>query len=128
MVTYNKPLGSPFTQACSSFRLAKDCTDKKTPKVPSREGIAGETAIKLMHKEIGICIELYTTVLPAVFLALVFCRYQIFWRSVFPVGITNLAGTPFFRMKGGLAVSKRGSRQKNDTEMYRPRFPLVLVW
>ena len=30
---------------------------KGLPKVPPREGIAGETVIKLMHKEIGSCIS-----------------------------------------------------------------------
>ncbi len=36
-----------------------------------------------------------------------FAGIRFTWRSVFPVGITNLAGTPF-SAKGGLAVSKRG--------------------
>ncbi len=89
------------------------------------------------------------TVLPAVFSVSVFCRYQIYLAvGIFPVGITNLARTHFFRKRGAgctkkgaeapffprkegqcpLFEGKRGSRQKNDTEMYRPRFPSVFVW
>jgi hypothetical protein len=45
--------GSPLYSSLQFIPLAK--TDKGTPKVPPREGIAGETAIKLMHKKIGIC-------------------------------------------------------------------------
>ncbi len=39
--------GSPLYSSLQFIPLAKE--------VPPREGIAGETAIKLMHKEIGIC-------------------------------------------------------------------------
>jgi hypothetical protein len=44
-----------------------------------------------------------------------FFRYRYFagirfiWRSVFPVGITNLAGTPFFRKRGAGCIKKGAS-------------------
>ncbi len=77
------------------------------------------------------------------------CKTTLFnWAVGILVGITSLAGTPFFRktgagcikkgagapffpQKGGqcpLFEEKSGSRQKNDTKMYRLRFPLVSVW
>ncbi len=49
------------------------------------------------------------TVLPAVFLVSVFCRYQIYLAVgmyIFPVGITNLAGTPCFRKRGAGCIKK----------------------
>jgi hypothetical protein len=80
------------------------------------------------------------------------CQYfagiRFNWAVGISVGITSLAGTPFFRKRGAgcikkgaiapfsphkggkcpLFEGKRGSQQKNDTKMYRPRFPSVSVW
>ncbi len=92
-------------------------------------------------------IELYTTVLPAVFLVSVFCRYQIYWAAGILVGITSLAGTPFSRKRGAGCIKKEPMppfplkmgagapflrengipAPQNDTKMYRPRFPPVSV-
>jgi hypothetical protein len=47
-------------------------------------------------------------VLPAVFWYQYFAGIRFIWRSVFPVGITNLAGTPFFR-KRGAGCNKKGA-------------------
>ncbi len=35
-----------------------------------------------------------------------FAGIRFIWRSVFPVGITNLAGTPFFRKRGAGCIKK----------------------
>jgi hypothetical protein len=35
-----------------------------------------------------------------------FASIRFTWRSVFPVGITNLAGTPFFRKRGAGCIKK----------------------
>jgi hypothetical protein len=35
-----------------------------------------------------------------------FAGIRFIWRSVFPVGITNLAGTPFFRKRGAGCMKK----------------------
>jgi hypothetical protein len=48
-----------------------------------------------------------TTVLPAVFLVYqYFAGTRFTWRSVFPVGITNLTGTPFFHKRGAGCIKK----------------------
>ena len=54
------------------------------------------------------------------------------------VKLLRFGGKPFFPQNGGWAPQKeshdppfkekRGSRQKNNTEMYRPSFPPVSVW
>jgi hypothetical protein len=70
------------------------------------------------------------------------------WAVSILVNITSLAGTPFFCKRGvgcikkgdgapffpqkgcqcPLFERKRGSRQKKNTKMDQPRFPLVSVW
>jgi hypothetical protein len=45
-------------------------------------------------------------VLQAVFWYRYFAGIRFTWRSVFPVGITNLAGTPFFRKRGAGCIKK----------------------
>ncbi len=86
-----------------------------------------------------------TTVFQQFFWYRYFAGIRFNWAVGISVRITSLAGTPFFRKRGAECIEKgacapffpqkggqgplfegkRGSRQKNDTKMYRPRFPLV---
>jgi hypothetical protein len=59
----------------------------------------------------GICLRRskkisYITVLPAVFGYRYFAGIRFTWRSVFLVGITILAGTPFFRNRRAGCIEK----------------------
>jgi hypothetical protein len=93
-------------------------------------------------------VELYSMVLPAVFWYRYFAGIRFNWAVGILVSITSLAGTPFFRKRGAGCIEKGASApfspqkgghcplfevkgvpaKKNDTKMYRPRFPLVSVW
>jgi hypothetical protein len=88
-------------------------------------------------------LELYTTVLPAVFLVLVFCWYQICWifviRSVsFPPFLyTSPLSSPLFSKRGS-ELLKKGAiapllRKKGASAPFlipkcRPSFPSVWYW
>jgi hypothetical protein len=65
-----------------------------------------------------------------------FWSVLLIWRELLfsakgGLAVSKRGPVPPFYQKGGqcpLFELKRGSRQKNDTQMYQPRFPLVSVW
>ncbi len=59
----------------------------------------------------SLLLELYTTVLPAAFLVLVFCWYQICWAFGISVGIVPplLVSFPPFFLKRGAELLKKGA-------------------
>ncbi len=66
----------------------------------------------------------------------VFRSVLLVWRELLfstkgGLAVSKKGQCPLFPSKRGPVLpfwGKRGFRKKNDTKMYRPRFPLVLVW
>jgi hypothetical protein len=78
------------------------------PWLSEQEDVQGRST-KLWLKaqsDVPFHIELYTTVLPAVFRYRYFAGIRFNWAVGISVGITSLAGTPFFRKRGAGCVKK----------------------